>query len=362
MDYVIYGACDIGRRAEESLKNNYGIEILGYMDTYKKGVFHQHQILDMDEVDREVYVIVTVLNPHNTVVICRLLKKKGFRNLYWFYDMNQKIPERKNFLLEECFKMASVEEGLLVHGEFHISDKCNLNCRGCTYFSPLFDSIGMDYESRINDLREIKRIFSSVFRLDILGGEPLLNDELDRYVVTIRKMFPDSFIQIYTNGLLIPNLPDAVLQIIHDANVAFSISEYLPTHKMIDKIKARLNEFGIRYKIAEYEKKQVFNRPISTNSHSKYEQLCISDGCVTIADGKIARCPTLMYVGKFNEVFHKNLPTEGIIKLSEWQGTTEELLYNLEQEVPLCKHCVKNDMEWSVCGKEKKFEDFATED
>lgn len=362
MNYVIYGACDIGRRAEESLKNNYGIEILGYMDTYKTGVFHQYPILNIDEVDKEVFVIIAVLNPHNTVAICRLLKDKGFEKLYWFYDMKQKLLERKDFLVEECFKMVHVDENLLVHGEFHISDKCNLNCRGCTHFSPLFDTIGMDFESRIKDLREVKRIFSNVFRLDILGGEPLLNEELDRYVVKIRDMFPDSFLQIYSNGLLIPALPDAVLQTIHDADVAFSISEYLPTHKMISRIKERLDEFEIRYKIAEYEKKQVFNRPISTSSHSKYEQLCISNGCVTIADGKIARCPTLMYVGRFNEVFHKNLPTEGIEKLSEWKGGAKELLHNLEQEVPLCKHCVKNDMEWSVCGKEKKFEDFATID
>ena len=48
--------------------------------------------------------------------------------------------------------------------------------------------------------------------------------------------------------------------------------------------------------------------------------------------------------------------------MSEWTGEAEELIHNLEMEIPLCKHCVKNDMEWSVCGKEKKFEDFATED
>lgn len=362
MSYVIYGACDIGKRAEESLKKNYGIDILGYMDTYKTGTFHEHRILDADEVDKDAYIIISVLNPHNTVAICRLLQEKGFDKLYWFYDMHQNLSERKDFLSEECFKMSCVGDELLTHAEFHISDKCNLNCKGCTHFSPLFDTIGMDFESRIKDLQEIKRIFSDVFRLDILGGEPLLNDELERYVITIREMFPDSFIQIYTNGLLIPKLSDAVLQTIRDKNVAFSISEYLPTHKMIDQIKARLNEFGIRFKIAEYDKKQVFNRPISTNSHSRHEQLCISNGCVTIADGKIARCPTLMYVYKFNEIFQQNLPTDGIYKLSEYEGGGAELLSELEKEVPLCKHCVNNEMTWSVCGKEKRFEDFATED
>lgn len=362
MSYIIYGACEIGQRAEECLKNHYSIDILGYMDTYKSGMYNNHRILNLDEVDRDAYIIVSVLNPHNTVSICRMLKKEGFTNLYWYYDMIQKRLQMKDFLEEECLRVTSVSEDILVHGEFHICDKCNLNCRGCTHFSPLFDSVGADFESRMNDLKEIKRIFSDVFRLDLLGGEPLLNEELDRYVIAVRDMFSNSFIQIYTNGLLIPRLSNSVLQTIYNNNIAISISEYLPTHKMISQIKERLDEFGIRYRIAAYEKKQVFNRPISTNSNSRHAQWCISDGCATIADGKIARCPTLMYIEKFNESFQKDLPREGIYKLSEWRRGGAELSRNLEKEVPLCKHCVKNEMEWSVCDKEKRFEDFATEE
>jgi hypothetical protein len=83
---------------------------------------------------------------------------------------------------------------------------------------------------------------------------------------------------------------------------------------------------------------------------------------VTIADGKIGRCPTLMYIEKFNEVFHQNLPLDGIYKLSEYEGKGDVLLSELEKEVPLCKHCINNEMTWAVCGKEIRFEDFATEE
>lgn len=361
MDIVIYGACEIGKRAEKSLRENYSTSIIGYMDTYKSGEYNGQPILEIENVKKDTYVVVAVLNPHNTIAICNILKEHGFTKIYWFYDMHLKLDNRQDFFAEECFEIFDWGDRLLPHGEFHISDKCNLNCRGCTHFSPLFDTVGMDFESRMNDLKQIKRIFSNVFRLDILGGEPLLNDELDRYVSEIRKMFPDSFLQIYSNGLLIPSLKDSVLETIRENDVAFSISEYLPTHNMIDKITARLDEFGIRYRIAEFDMKQVFNRPISTSEHSKYPQLCISDGCVTIADGKIARCPTLMYVTKFNEVFQQNLPTEGIYELEKCEDG-KELLEVLKKDVPLCKHCVKNEMKWSICGKTKMFEDFAVND
>ena len=108
----------------------------------------------------------------------------------------------------------------------------------------------------------------------------------------------------------------------------------------------------------KYEKKQIFNRPISVNVHSKYKNLCISDGCIAVSDGKIARCPTLMFIYKFNEVFNENLPEEGIYFLDKVEDG-EWLLSELKKEVPLCKHCVKNEMNWSLCGLERKFEDFA---
>ena len=83
-----------------------------------------------------------------------------------------------------------------------------------------------------------------------------------------------------------------------------------------------------------------------------------SDGCITISDGKIARCPTLMYISKFNVYFGQDLPTEGIYSIEEYtDGAT--LLEDMKKEVPLCRHCIKCDMDWSVCDKEIKIEDFA---
>lgn len=49
------------------------------------------------------------------------------------------------------------------HIELHISDKCNLNCRGCTHFSPLYNEIGAVFEEKIDDIKKIKRLFDEVF-------------------------------------------------------------------------------------------------------------------------------------------------------------------------------------------------------
>lgn len=358
--YLIYGAAEIGIRAEQRLREGYGERVLGYIDTYKSGLFNNYEIYPLEKCDRDANIIISVLTPDNAIAISRLLRKNGFRKIYWFCDLRF----RKNcssFLKDECFEIPDWDENILVHGEFHVADNCNLNCKGCTHFSPLYNSLGASFDERISDLKEIRRIFSDVFRLDILGGEPLLNPDLVRYINEIRRMFPKSFLNIYSNGILIPRLNLAELEEIAKNNVVFSISEYEPTHRMIDIITEKLDEAGIGYKIVPYDKKQVFNRPISTSKDSKYPQLCISKGCVTIANGSIAKCPTLMYVQKFNEVFGEKLPTTGILRLKDCSDAAETIK-KLKKPVPLCKHCVENGMEWSICGREKRFEDFATRD
>ena len=67
------------------------------------------------------------------------------------------------------------------------------------------------------------------------------------------------------------------------------------------------------------------------------------------------------YIDKFNEVFHTNLPNEGVINISD-APRGEELLKFLKLEIPLCEYCVENPIPWGRCGEECKSEEFATED
>ena len=352
----VYGTGRVASKIEKCL-DQYNISLEGYLDSYKTGEFMGKSIVNISDVGPEDAVIIAVLNTNSILEIYSFLRKHGIRKIYWFYDAYLNNPSG-DFLEDQCLDMSGWGLSIMPHIELHISDKCNLNCKGCTHFSPLFNEVNAVFEEKIKDLRKIKELFDEIFRIDILGGEPLLNPELKDYVVTIRKYLPRTFIQIYTNGILIPKLEDDVFKAIHDANIGISISEYLPTHKMIDQIKEKLNFFNIRYHIAEYDDKQVFNKPISVSKNTKYPLRCISDGCITISDGKIARCPTLMYIKKFNEYFGQNLPTEGIYSIEEYtDGAT--LLEDMKKEVPLCRHCIKCDMAWSVCDKEIKIEDFA---
>lgn len=41
--------------------------------------------------------------------------------------------------------------------EIHVADYCNLNCRGCTHFSPIFEREIPEFDVRINDIMLLKK-------------------------------------------------------------------------------------------------------------------------------------------------------------------------------------------------------------
>ena len=200
---------------------------------------------------------------------------------------------------------------------------------------------------------------SSVVQFFILGGEPFLNDEIITYVERVRNLYPKSFVSVVTNGLLIPKLPEQLLKYLGANNVCVSISEYKPTHLMIEQIVEILNNYNIIYNIRKFEERQRFNKPLAIERTT--ESYCISDGCINIGKGKVARCPSLMYIADLNEKFNLNFPTEGVIDLdSVLDGG--ELRKRLNERVPLCQYCIKNEIEWQPCGKKVQLEHFVKVD
>lgn len=359
MNKFIYGAWKTGSEALHRIKDKYGDDINGFIDTKKRGSYNGYPIIAPSKIPEEAVIIFA----HDNIIIAAemygIIRNREFKDIYWFMNLSDDVKERMGFLENECFKINNWGNCVLPNMEIHISDKCNLNCKNCTHFSPLFTEIGVDFDRCVDDVRLLKSKFSNIGRLDILGGEPLLNPSLDKYVSTFRELLPDTYLNIFTNGLLIPELADKVLETIKDCETTVTISEYPPVSKIIDKIVTRLSEVGVRYRITSF--RGNFNVPITTSEKTVHPLKCISDGCVCVSDGKLSRCPTLMYVYKFNEVFGTNLPEDGLIPLNDCPKG-EELLKLLRRDVPLCRYCIECGTQWSVCGKERRIDDFAVRD
>lgn len=363
MDIIFYGAGKRGRDALEVFneKEHENYNLRGFCDNIKKGYYLGYPILFAQDLDdKNLNIVITIEDPVIVGEIYTQLKKKGMDHIYWFKNRRARV-KYDDFLEEECESCSCWGDIFLPKVEMHLVDYCNLNCRGCTHFSPLFDTVLPDFSKKMEDIKKLKKKIPYVLLFSMLGGEPFLNPDIVLYIKEIRKIFPHTRMNIVTNGLLIPGLSDNIFRCILENEVEVSISEYRTTHKIIGSIVEKLQSYGIAYNIRPYEEKQKFIKPLSLSDNSVYPNKCISEGCVNIWNGKIARCPTLMYIEQFNNKFNQNLPDEGIMQLDHCPSGSE-LVRILQRTVPLCKHCINYEIEWEQCGRELDISDFATPD
>lgn len=362
MDMIFYGAGNWGQDAlkEYKRKKTKRQELLGFADSNKTGSYCGYPIIPIHKINaKDTTIVIAANNPLIVTEIYNQLKKNGMEHIYWF--INKSISGvNGDFLKDECMDCSNWGENVLPKVEMHIADNCNLNCKGCTHFSPVFGKELPELNDRIKDVINLKEKVSHIALFSILGGEPFLNPQIGQYIVEIRKILPDTYIDIVTNGLLIPSLDESLLRCMIENQVVVSISEYEPTHRAIARIEEQLSKYGVLYEIRKYEEKRKFIKPLSISGKSQYPNKCISDGCVNIWNGKIAKCPTLMYIDQFNKVFKQNLPNEGIMRLEDCPSGTE-LLDILQKDVPLCRHCVCCEIEWGQCGINPSVEDFASD-
>lgn len=93
--------------------------------------------------------------------------------------------------------------------EFHLTDHCNLNCKGCAHYSPMASDHYADLYQLEKDLQRLAQLFRNIRLIRLMGGEPLLHPDVDRFIRTTRSAFPKSRIGIVTNGILLPQASQA---------------------------------------------------------------------------------------------------------------------------------------------------------
>lgn len=359
----LYGAGNVGTKIyEKILPNDEKAEFAGFIDSKKYGQsINGYKIVKIEDVPKDDIIIIAVKSSEMIVQIYDSLRKLRYKNIF-LYNANEKLKIKKTNLLQDyCINCCDWGDIVLPQAEIHVSDYCNLNCRGCTHYSPIFDRILPNTKERIHDIKLLALKFSHVVDFYLLGGEPFLNPDIEEYILSAYTLLPNSRIHIVTNGLLLPKIPEKIFTTIRKYDVDISISEYKPTHDRIDEIKMVLDKNNIKYDIRPFDQKQLFNKPLTKMCNTDYEKLCISNGCVNIWNGKIARCPSLMYVQELNAKFGLNLPSDGIYSLED-KMPGERLKELLKEEVPLCSYCVKNPIEWSCCGANPVATDFVETD
>lgn len=261
------------------------------------------------------------------------------------FDIVYIIPDyvfRDDLTNGTIFYKLNCKKPLLEYYEFHITDHCNLNCKGCGHVSNICEPYFPDLAEYVRDMYQIKKLYSGCIMIKLLGGEPLLNPQLPEFIKKTREIFPECDLRIGTNGLLIHKMDSTLFEIMRNTHTYFFVSDYPPVEKMKDQIIMCCEKNGVKVEFSDKIKK--FNKRLYLekrfNRKTSYKA-CKDDNwyCFTLREGRISPCITF-YSKKLNNFFNAGFDITLEDDFDIYQIEDAWKLDNLlHSPIPFCEYC-----------------------
>ena len=89
--------------------------------------------------------------------------------------------------------------------EYSVSYHCNLSCAGCSHMSPFMPNHFPPLESFDKDINALKNVLHAG-EIRLLGGEPLLNPQIDLFIRTAKESGIADVVKVTTNGILLDKM------------------------------------------------------------------------------------------------------------------------------------------------------------
>lgn len=349
------------------------------IDMNLEGVEVSHFVDNNPNKLGEIYGKASVISPYK---IKTMLEKKEVDTLLiptamiLSYALDEIISQIKELGIEKfcvvpayIFRKAVLDEAdfasiftdyrdlnQLQHLQFHVADNCNLKCKRCQHFSNIVkEDTFSDYDMVIKDLNRLSDLLDNINVITILGGEPLLNPELSRYLWEIRKIYPYSKIQIITNALLIQKMDKELIASIRENDVLINVSYYPPLVKKIDAIHDFLDKNDIKYifgmKIDMFSKKMdTRGLSVANEQFSKCRDRC----CTMLKNGKLYPCYLPGNINYFNLEFGMEIDGDSSgIDIYNKDINGMAILERLKRGFDICRYCGNEQMfKWESSDKD----------
>jgi hypothetical protein len=229
----------------------------------------------------------------------------------------------------------------LYHFDIHLTDHCNLNCKGCAHFSSLCKPWFVDP----TDFAEDMKVMSERVRVQqifLLGGEPLLHPEIVPLMKTARHCFPKTRICTATNGLLLMRMSDEFWRTLVEERIVLVVDGYpidLPRAAII----ARAAEFGVALEWTS-ESGRFFKVPLdlsgSQNPTMSYRRCGGITNCPLYKHGRLYPCAYPPYIDAFREQFGiEELAEDEQDSISVSESSGEQIVEFLKRPIPFCRYC-----------------------
>jgi len=239
----------------------------------------------------------------------------------------------------------------------HITDHCNLNCKGCSHFSNIAEPAFADPEqldrefARLGELLEITEVF-------LLGGEPLLHPRVADFLRSARTRFPNSKIILLTNGVLLPRMDAEFWKAMGESRVTLMYDDY-PIPLQTQKIGELAEEYGVSTEVMEHYD-EFLKVPIdlagSQDADESFSRCRTVMNCPTLRDGRLYPCAYIAY----SDIFARRYEVDGLEPAPEDSISIYDtsdgyrLMEFLLHSVPWCSHCDFDSSEHYAWGHSNK--------
>lgn len=245
--------------------------------------------------------------------------------------------------------------------EIHIVEHCNLNCKGCAHFAPIAEKSCISLNKLESMYKNLKPIYNSFFKsIHLIGGEPLLHPEIGKVIELTRKYFPKKEIQIVTNGIKIPKMPEEFFEKCNKNNIVFNISRY-PISINYKEICKKLRKYKIKVLISKKIKKFIYY-PLDSkgekNPLESYNKCKYGGKCIQLKDNKLFSCFLSAYISHINKYYGTCFTHQKEDYLMIDRPITKEVFQNfVSTPKPFCKFCKmkeSNKFKWQLSTKKKE--------
>lgn len=216
--------------------------------------------------------------------------------------------KKESVFIESVYEEIDWKKPRLEQYQVHLTDKCNLNCKGCGHYCSIATEANLlDADKYERDIQRIKDKFWGVERLYLLGGEPLLHPDVNAIMEKTRAVFPDSDIRLSTNGLLLPKQGEKFFDAVKQYNVHIEISLYQPTLKLLKEgLEELLKDKGVWETTILQGPRDLFFKQKLLKENKNPEKAflnCVSNRCYFLRNGYLSVCPGVYLNNIFCEKF-----------------------------------------------------------
>lgn len=366
--YAIWGYGKIGHKF---LKSAYAREnqLIAIIDRAQgdKGLFvNEIPVINPEEfystyVDDADTLIVTLANGNSINNI--VYDVKDHSSLKIGVLNSSKLNEAEDFSENDIYWLDN-SKAFMSQIEMAGSEKCNLNCRACSHYcTAKTEQKKIDLEKLQNTLEALKsKCDIPVFY--ITGGEPLLNQDLDKLVEVIANVFDKSDLRIVSNGLLVDRQKPNLWECLKKNNVTYQMSGYPPTLDKKDTIVSILANAGVKYQFRDdvhffYAFLSKRNNNNSRISISK----CVSSSCRYLEDTRIYKCPESHLIGNLKKQYPEQIDIMPDGGVDVYDDAFSEKIKKLNEPIEMCTHCSENPKKvtWKRQDDDPDINDWLTE-